>query len=263
MLISFFLTRSRLRARFICLIILYPLNFCNTFSLFSIHNFPPDCNRISRTFHTPFRSKIPSIPDSFPSKMKGILIILRLLFYLNNCRFLHWDTTVSVISKLYDHIIICDIDQYTSKSTCCQYCISYFHRSNHRLNSLLLFLCGRNRKNHIPPISTAYTKIMENIPPAPPDANKPFILNSSYFSIKHYCYDTQFLLRHQVIFRNFMICLYLSACESFQFLLLVFFISSFLDRCADFFHHIVVEIQIMQHAQTHTKHLFCFQQWRI
>lgn len=29
-----------------------------------------------------FEAKIPSIPDSFPSKMKGILIILRLLFLL-------------------------------------------------------------------------------------------------------------------------------------------------------------------------------------
>ena len=46
--------------------------------------------------------------------------------------------------------------------------------------------------------------------------------------------------------------------ETFQLLFFIFFVSAFFDGLTNLAHHCVVEIQIMQNAETHTQHLFRF-----
>ena len=48
--------------------------------------------------------------------------------------------------------------------------------------------------------------------------------------------------------------------HAIQFLSLIILIIAHIDGITDFFHHRIIEIQIVQYAQTHTEHFFCLQQ---
>src|SRR5699024_3766127 len=79
------------------------------------------------------------------------------LFYLHDSSLLHRNTTVFIISELYDHIFFCDIDHYSVKSTCRQNSISNFHISDHRRYPLLLFLL-RSHQNEPESAKNNYIK---------------------------------------------------------------------------------------------------------
>ena len=52
-----------------------------------------------------------------------------LLLNLSDSSLSHRYTAVLVATKLYDYIILCNIDKHTIETTCCKYAIANFHRS--------------------------------------------------------------------------------------------------------------------------------------
>ncbi len=88
------------------------------------------------------------------------------------------------------------------------------------------------------------------------------IVHSScfFFSVfGRYYYYTQKQGVHQAVFGIFIVfLLFIIFHKAFQLLFFVFLVSAFFDCLADLAHHCVIEIQIVQYAQAHTQHFFCF-----
>ena len=66
-------------------------------------------------------------------------------------------------------------------------------------------------------------------------------------------YCTQYSPLRQALFILFPI-------HSIQLFLLIFLIAPLLNRLPNLLHHMIIKIQVMQHAQAHSQHFFCFQQ---
>ena len=98
-------------------------------------------------------------PRSRDSSSLLIFLFSRCFLNLCDCCFLHRDSTVLIITKLYDKIIICNVDDYSVETACCKYGITDFHLCDHLPgSSSALFSVGARVTYKIDRILRTYTK---------------------------------------------------------------------------------------------------------
>lgn len=121
--------------------------------------------------------------NATPSLMFFMMQIL--LFYVCNCSFLHWNTTVFVVSELYDNGIIYNINNCSIETGCSKNGVSHSYFGKHQIFFFCSFFCGRIIRKYINPKITTSQIIIPNMP-IPPEAEALLFAKIALINVSSY-----------------------------------------------------------------------------